>query len=140
MANRLQKIALFKNVADKAASGNFEEAKEMLAELQTEFVNMYEENQLLKKQLDEVASVLDLSECMEFDGQKYWLVDELDKKGPYCQLCYDKDGVLIRLHEHRNGYKCKACGCEYSRAGNRSGSSNGGLSKVMGQVIPLFVK
>ncbi len=40
---------------------------------------MYEENKELRSQVKEVAEILDLAECMEFDGQKYWIDEDNEK-------------------------------------------------------------
>ena len=38
------------------------------------------------------------------------LTDELRHKGPYCQLCYDRDGLLMRLQKQQRHWKCQCCG------------------------------
>ena len=86
-----------------------DEARELLKALQDEYLSIIEENEALKRQIIEVAQVLDMAECMEFDGQKYWLTDELRHKGPYCQLCYDRDGLLMRLQKQQRHWKCHCC-------------------------------
>jgi len=119
-----------------------DEARELLKALQDEYLSLLEENEALKRQLIEVAQVLDMAECMEFDGQKYWLTDELRHKGPYCQLCYDRDGLLMRLQKQQRYWKCHCCGNVFLDAKAMQDQSSKrtfpvGLPKAP---IPLFVK
>lgn len=110
MSNKLLHVTGFGRVHQLICEDRADEAKEMLRALQQEYIALVEENDALKKQIIEVAQVLDMAECMEFDGQKYWLTDELRHKGPYCQLCYDRDGLLMRLQKHQRHWKCQCCG------------------------------
>ena len=103
---------------------------------------MYEENEALKSQLDEVAQILDMAENMEFDGQKYWLEQDRRREGPFCQLCYDRDGLLIRLEEQDKHWRCRNCSGIYMKphprpAPRRDDSIPRSLLK---NPIPLFVK
>ncbi|MBN2141568.1 MAG: hypothetical protein PHV85_02420 [Desulfovibrionaceae bacterium] len=131
----------FKRVFELARAGRIEEAKNLLRGLQNEFLAVYEENEVLKNQLAEVAKVLDLAENMDFDGQKYWIKDGLAKKGPFCQLCYDRDGLLVHLQEHKNHWECCACKSLYMSARSRNEAGrNKAPNKVAKGPIPLFVK
>lgn len=103
----------YKRVFDLVGKGRISEAKVLLKSLQDEYLAVYEENEILKKQLAEVAEVLDLSEDIEFDGQKYWIREGSKKKGPFCQLCYDRDGMLVHLQEHGSHWQCCNCGNSY---------------------------
>ena len=87
----------YKRVLDLFKMGKVDEAQAVLKSLQEEFIAVCEENEALKAQLSEVADVLDLAEKVQFDGQKYWLADENERKGPFCQVCYDRDGLLVHL-------------------------------------------
>lgn len=106
----------FKRVFELFMDGKVEQAKELLKSLQDEFLAVYDENEALKKQLGEVVSVLDLAQSLQFDGQKYWLVEDGEKKGPFCQVCYDRDGILVRLQEHDRHWECLSCGGLYMEA------------------------
>jgi hypothetical protein len=99
MSKKLLHVTGFGRVHQLICENRANEARELLKALQHEYIGLVEENEALKNQIIEVAEVLDMAECMEFDGQKYWLTDELRHKGPYCQLCYDRDGLLMRLQK-----------------------------------------
>lgn len=103
----------FKRTLDLFQAGRIEEGTILLKSLQDEFLVVCEENEVLKKQLNEVAEVLDLAERVEYDGQKYWLAEEENRKGPFCQLCYDRDGLLVHLQSHGNHWECQSCNSIY---------------------------
>ncbi len=118
------------------------EARELLKALQDEYLAIVEENEALKRQIIEVAQVLDMAECMEFDGQKYWLTDELRHKGPYCQLCYDRDGLLMRLGKQQRHWKCHCCGNVFldAKAMQEQSAKRPYAVAMPRPPIPLFVK
>jgi hypothetical protein len=58
-----------------------------VTELQTQVIDLLEENRALKSQLA-------TREQLKFDRNTYWLHGE----GPFCSACYDKDARLVRLH------------------------------------------
>lgn len=99
----------FRKVLELFKAGREKDASDLLKIIQEEFLELYAENNLLKKQVNEVAEVLDLAECMDFDGQKYWIDDDSVKNGPYCQVCYDTEGILVRLQEREKFWECFAC-------------------------------
>ncbi|WP_147821113.1 hypothetical protein [Salidesulfovibrio onnuriiensis] len=99
----------FKRALDLFENNRLEEGKILLKSLQEEFLAVCEENQILKEQLNEVAEVLDLAERVEYDGQKYWLAEEDERKGPFCQLCYDREGLLVHLQPHGSHWECQSC-------------------------------
>lgn len=135
----------FKQALDLCKAGNWDEARETLRDLQDEYLALCEENQVLKKQLCEVADTLDLAENMRFDGQKYWLESEGRREGPYCQLCYDRDGALVRLQQQDRHWQCKGCGNLYMKLESPKKSKLQGAipalsERLLKSPIPLFVK
>lgn len=106
---------LFKQVHDLYEQGRTENARLILKELQEKYIEAWDENALLKTQLQEYEDVLYLAKNLEYDGYSYWLKTGAIKQGPFCQQCFDKDGLLIRLHEHKDSWKCLTCGAEYDR-------------------------
>jgi hypothetical protein len=109
MSSTLYQATGFKRALTLCKDGRHQEAEAILKSLQDEFLAVCEENEALKNQLNEVAAVLDLAEKIQFDGQKYWLIEGEEKKGPYCQVCYDRDGLLINLQAHENHWECHSC-------------------------------
>jgi hypothetical protein len=109
MASSLLQATGFKRALTLCIEGKHQEAEAILRSLQDEFLAVCEENEALKTQLNEVASILDLAEKVQFDGQKYWLMEDGEKKGPFCQVCYDRDGLLVNLQQHESHWECHSC-------------------------------
>lgn len=132
----------YKRVLDLFEQGKIEEGKAVLKSLQEEFMAVCEENEVLKAQLSEVADVLDLAEKVRFDGQKYWLNEDNERKGPFCQVCYDRDGLLVHLHEHENHWECQACNSLYMipRDDKDTPKEKPPLRTTLKKTIPLFLE
>ncbi|MFW5735677.1 MAG: hypothetical protein ACOCWR_11510 [Oceanidesulfovibrio sp.] len=105
----------FKEVHDLFTKGKYDEAKRVLAELQEKYIEVHDENELLRTQLQEFEDVLYLAKNLEYDGHSYWLKTGTIKQGPFCQCCFDRDGLLIRLGESGDKWRCLSCGVLYSR-------------------------
>ncbi|SME94335.1 hypothetical protein [Desulfovibrio gilichinskyi] len=99
----------FRKVLELFRDDRSEEAIHLLKIIQEDYLELYSENKELRSQIKEVANILDLAECMDFDGQKYWIKEDSDITGPYCQVCYDKEGTLIRLQEREKHWECYCC-------------------------------
>ncbi len=142
MLNRMLKAASFKKAFELFEKGRTQYGRNILEDLQTEYVELCDEVKFLKKQLVEVAEIVDLTESIEYDGQKYWLVEDLHKRGPYCQLCYDRDGLLIRLQDKERNWRCLSCGNIFAKPQKMDETLSGekNIGKVINSVIPLFVK
>jgi hypothetical protein len=132
----------FKRALDLCKKGKLDAAEVLLKSLQDEFLAVCEENEILKKQLSEVADVLDLAEKIQFDGQKYWLMDEGERKGPFCQVCYDRDGLMIHLHEHDNHWECQNCRSLYMipRDTKNKPTQKPFFRTTLKKTIPLFLE
>ena len=104
------------------------------------YTKLYDE--ALKLQLTEVANVLDLADKVQFDGQKYWLMEENEKKGPFCQVCYDRDGLLVHLQEHDNHWECQSCHGLYMipRGADVPSRKKGFMRTTLKKTIPLFLE
>ncbi len=109
MFSTLYQATGFKRALILCKEGRLEEAEAILKSLQDEFLAVCEENEALKTQLNEVADVLNLAEKIQFDGQKYWLAEENERKGPFCQVCYDRDGLLVHLQARDKHWECQNC-------------------------------
>ena len=77
---------------------------------------------LAMRELDEKSRLLlfdqikDLEKAMEIKGNIIWespyyfLEKDNKKDGPFCQLCYDKEKLVIHLHEGKKGsWSCHSC-------------------------------
>ncbi|MEF2145899.1 MAG: hypothetical protein V3573_10670 [Desulfovibrionaceae bacterium] len=138
----LMHATCFKKAFDLGKAGKWDEALELLRDLQDEYVALWEENRALKQQLCEVADILDLAENMHFDGQKYWLDVDGRREGPYCQLCYDKEGQMVRLQEQDRHWQCRGCGNLYMKRKLREATVREDTppTRLLKSPIPLFVK
>lgn len=132
----------FKRALNLCKEGKHEEAEALMKSLQDEFLAVCEENEALKLQLTEVADVLDLADKVQFDGQKYWLADEKERKGPFCQVCYDRDGLLVHLQEHDNHWECQSCQGLYMipQEANEPQKKKSTLRTTLKKTIPLFLE
>ncbi|WP_319467593.1 hypothetical protein [uncultured Pseudodesulfovibrio sp.] len=142
MFSTLFQVTSFKRALILCKEGKFAEAEGILKGLQDEFMALCEENEALKLQLTEVAEVLDLADKVQFDGQKYWLVEDGKRKGPFCQVCYDRDGLLIHLQEHENHWECQGCRGLYMipRTKETPQKKKTFLKTTLKKTIPLFLE
>jgi ribosomal protein L37AE/L43A len=84
------------------------DTKIQIAEIQQFLIDKDTELRAIKEQLDVKAK-------LQWESPYYWLLDETQKDGPYCQHCYDKDNLLIRLQGNGAGYwRCSVCKNSYT--------------------------
>lgn len=100
----------FKEIEALFSRGNVKEARHLLMEMQAKHILLCEENQLLRHELEEREESLYLTRNLFYDGSCYWLISSNARRGPFCQNCYHRDGVLVRLEAEHGRYVCKACG------------------------------
>ena len=80
------------------------DAKMEIAEVQELLINSEKEKKELQ---DQIA----LKESLLFEPPYYWrILENDDREGPYCQVCYDKEKKLIRLQDEKQGqWRCLSC-------------------------------
>jgi hypothetical protein len=95
-------------VARKA--DNIEVMKQLL-DAQKEALDLFEENRQLKVRIRELETREDVSKSLKYDGQRYWLHKDGQQDGPFCSVCFDYDGKLIRLTNGATSgtYWCGVC-------------------------------
>ncbi|MBG0776822.1 MAG: hypothetical protein H0S85_10380 [Desulfovibrionaceae bacterium] len=131
----------FKDAYDLMLQGRIDEAKKLLTDLQTKYIEVCEENTILKTQIQEFEDILYLAKNLVYDGSHYWLMTGSIKQGPFCRNCYDKTGQLIRLNEAAKGWKCYTCGTRY---GDRESARFSldidaeNVKRPTAKVIPLY--
>jgi NAD-dependent SIR2 family protein deacetylase len=77
---------------------NIDLQKQLLA-LQTQVVDLVEENRTLK------ATIATRAE-LTFARNSYWRGDD----GPYCSRCWDAKGTLVHMHIQKGAYpRCPNC-------------------------------
>jgi hypothetical protein len=86
------------------------EAQEKIMELREAALQCQEENLNLRKRIQELENQLTIRENLIFERPVYYLKSEGKKDGPFCQVCYDRDGKLIRLQDYApREWNCIAC-------------------------------
>jgi hypothetical protein len=95
-------------VARKA--DNIQVMKQLL-DAQKELLDLFDENRKLKERIRELEVREDVSRNLRYDGERYWLTRDGAEDGPYCSVCFDHDGKLIRLTNGatRGSYWCGVC-------------------------------
>lgn len=139
MKSRTIHATNFRKVLELFNEGRNKDASELLKVIQEDYLDLYTENKELKRQISEVAAVLDLAECMEFDGQKYWIDEETEKSGPYCQMCYDTDGILVRLQEREKCWECFSCKNIFVKLPADRGGRTRRIQRKAKEPLQLFV-
>lgn len=99
-----------KSIIDLVKTGMTIEAQEKIMELREAAVELKAENALLKESLAEMKRVADVKDRIEWREPFYFLRAGDKNDGPFCQLCYDKNGELIRLQICNDGsLTCLSC-------------------------------
>ena len=95
-------------VARKA--DNIEVMKQLLDAMKEAF-DLFEENRRLKERIREMETRDDVSKNLRYDGERYWLNRNGKEDGPFCSVCFDHDGKLIRLTSGatEGTYWCGVC-------------------------------
>lgn len=106
----------FKEIHDLYLRGQVDEARHQLSELQARYVNLCDENTMLRTQIQGYEDILYLSRSLIFDGIFYWLITGSIKQGPFCPVCYNRDGLLLRLTDDGTSRHCLTCGSHFERS------------------------
>ncbi len=84
------------------------DAKQQIAEIQETLIEKENELKLVKNQLA-------IKSKLKWESPYYWLIENSQKDGPFCQQCYDKNRELIRLQGNGGGYwECMTCRNSYT--------------------------
>ncbi|MHB1993616.1 hypothetical protein [Metallibacterium scheffleri] len=104
-----------KEIFELWRKGSNLEAEEKILELRSVAIALKEENLRLSEENQALQRRNSISSKLEFKEHVYWL----DGEGPYCQVCYDRDDKLVRLHvgvrqglyphEKRDRWECRVC-------------------------------
>ena len=90
---------------------NIELVKHILS-LQTQALEMQEENRTLHERTQELERALDFAKSLRFDAPFYFASDD---KVPYCARCWEANRRAIHLKSDWNGrrWECYECGKIY---------------------------
>ena len=81
-----------------------------LADVKVEVAGM--QNLVLEKdeQITKLKKKLNKEINVEYEEPYYWVVEDGQKGGPFCQVCYDKGDKFIRINiPKKDMARCKVC-------------------------------
>jgi len=84
-----------------------------LAELQTSFLDLQEENRALKEQLAQRTEHHAIQQTLKHDGERYWTEKDGKREGPFCHVCWDIDKKLVRMRTYQQRLGVTAYACDY---------------------------
>ena len=110
----------YKEIVDLIKKGATIEAQEQIMALREAALDLQEENVELRERVKELEkSVRQRGKTVFYDGV-YWVEESDGRDGPYCQHCFDVEGLLVRLHKAQfqrpsdrqwfRGGLCRRCG------------------------------
>jgi len=105
----------YKEVSDLYAQNRGEEARRLLADLQARYIAMCDENAALRLRIQEFENVLYIANNLVFDGASYWLLTGSIRQGPFCRMCYEREGALFRLEPADGEMLCPVCNACFER-------------------------
>jgi hypothetical protein len=104
-------IDTVKEVAKVARQINNIELSRQIVLLQTEVLELHDENHRLRREVAALTERMQLRERLVFERNFYWIVDDGERDGPYCPRCYDKEREPRRMLAMREGrsFGCPTC-------------------------------
>jgi hypothetical protein len=109
-------IPNYHDILELLRNGRTTEAREKILELREAALSLQEENLALKEKLRQLETNPELGGDMYFDKGVYWLRTPTDDgtnlKGPFCQVCHDRDKKPVHLHRTNapgGGWYCAVC-------------------------------
>jgi hypothetical protein len=112
-------ILLIKTASDSIKASGKSEGLQALIDLQTVMLELIQDRHRqileiveLRQTIKQLEQEKQRAEHISFDGASYWKTIGDRRDGPYCQVCYDKEGKLSRLRVfHGTGvnWRCNIC-------------------------------
>src|SRR5215475_2533405 len=112
-------ILLLKVATDAIKASGKSEGLQALVDLQTAMLELIQDRHRqvleiveLRQTIKQLEQEKQRGEQITFDGASYWKTIGDRRDGPYCQVCYDKEGKLSRLRVfHGTGvnWRCNIC-------------------------------
>jgi hypothetical protein len=112
-------ILLLKVATDAIKASGKSEGLQALIDLQTVMLELIQDRHRqvleiveLRQTIKQLEQEKQRGEQITFDGASYWKTIGDRRDGPYCQVCYDKEGKLSRLRVfHGTGvnWRCNIC-------------------------------
>lgn len=99
------------------------ELQERIMGLREQVLEVENENIQLLLKNKELNEKLKIKGQLNFCGRSYWMCKEDGSKdGPFCQVCKDKTGKLIRLQSYPYKWSCLVCKNIYEKDEEKGGS------------------
>jgi hypothetical protein len=103
-------IESLKEAARIAAEMGQADLSKKIAEIQQPALEMVRENQRLKQYVGDLQQRLKHTSTLLFEKNCYWHDLGARKDGPFCSVCWDSNGRLIRPHKlYGSHYQCQVC-------------------------------
>ena len=99
----------YKDIIALIEQGDIAGAKEQILALREAVLELQEENVELKEKVRRLEEQLQIKDELIFEHGVYYLQKGRNKDGPYCQACYDKDSLLVRLQDDGDHWFCYGC-------------------------------
>jgi hypothetical protein len=103
----------FKEINELFAQGQTEKARRQLMEMQSSFIALRDEMNMLKVRVQTFEDILYLARNLYEENGFYWLKTSGLRQGPFCPRCYENEGGLVRLERGRRGPRCPYCQTGY---------------------------
>lgn len=104
------------------------EAQETIMDLREDHLRLREELQSLREENKTLREKAELAESLVYDHVYYWRELSGRKDGPFCQVCYDNRGKLVRLQPgyETGSWNCRVCKTHVTDRTYSPPRSNGG--------------
>lgn len=90
--------------------GNLSTVRELI-DAQKQILDLVDENHRLKKQLEELLEIVDISKKIERHEDAYLTLADDPSKRIYCSCCWDTKRILVQGQKTGPGtYLCPSCG------------------------------
>lgn len=98
-----------KEIAGLIKKYNDQELYEKIVDLREQILELRNGNITSAKRIQELEESENIRKKLVWDPPYYWS-NHNGQYGPYCQVCWDKDEKLVRLHDRKNDFwKCLVC-------------------------------
>lgn len=109
------KLPSYKEIKALLDQGSLDEAKETILALREAALELQEENAEMRERIGKLEEKLKIEGDLIFEQGVYFLQKEKQREGPFCQPCYDKEALLVRLHDDGDHWFCYGCNRGYAK-------------------------
>lgn len=99
----------FRDINDLFASGQARKARRLLMEMQSRCIALRDEINMLRLRLQTAEDALCLAQNLYEADRFYWLRSPAGPLGPFCPICFNSDGALIKLDRYKQELVCPYC-------------------------------